>query len=81
MRTLLSTVLLGLCMNASALLAATNGDEILGTWVTDSGEDRGGFDFRHAAEKSPLPPFVKGGAPQPSPPPSRINGEGVSQSV
>ena len=40
MRTLLWTALLGLCMNASALLAATNGDAILGTWVTDSGESK-----------------------------------------
>jgi uncharacterized protein (DUF2147 family) len=39
MRTLLWTALLGLCMNAP-LLAATNGDEILGSWVTDSGESK-----------------------------------------
>jgi uncharacterized protein (DUF2147 family) len=40
MRTLLRTALLGLCMNVSVLFAAASGDEILGTWVTDSGESK-----------------------------------------
>ena len=34
-----TALLLGLYMNSS-LLAATNGDEILGTWITDSGESK-----------------------------------------
>ena len=40
MRTLLWIAILSLCTSATALHAATNGDEILGTWVTDSGESK-----------------------------------------
>ena len=39
MRTLRWIALLSLCMDAP-LFAATNGDEILDTWVTDSGESK-----------------------------------------